>query len=299
MISINNEIYRPVVYKRHLLKTICVYLIFIFLLSYVAYFVQQRIPIKSEATIDWIECFRPGGLKLIAGENPHTLDNCNYMTWSLIPILPVTVLPPDLGRALMASISFLVFAYAANKLGASWKLAAAMVLLTPYGFHQLLNPNIDWMVALGFILPPQIGLFFVLVKPQLGIGVAVFWLYQAWQKGRIREVIRIFSPVTIVLLVSFLLYGFYLLPAIGSLPGVEWNMSFWPFGIPFGLFFIYYSLKKKQIGTSILGAPFLSPYVGYYSWPVSIIGLSRKWQIVVTTVMFLFEVIVFIETINK
>src|SRR5690606_38971700 len=69
--------------------------------------------------------------------------------------------------------------------------------------------NIDWLPLVGFVLPPQIGLFFILIKPQMGLAVALFWLVEAWREGGLREVIRVFGPVGAALALSLALYGLW------------------------------------------------------------------------------------------
>jgi hypothetical protein len=69
----------------------------------------------------------------------------------------------------------------------------------------------------------------------MGSVVALFWLAEAWRKGRVREVVRVFAPFTIVLLVSFVLYGFYPLEWVTVEVDQWWNASLWPMSIPIGL----------------------------------------------------------------
>lgn len=93
---------------------------------------------------------------------------------ALLPILPLALMPPDVGRAAFLLLSLAGFGYAAFKLGAK-------------------------------LLPA--GAFLVVVDPQIGSMVALFCLVESWRKGGWREVLRVFWPVSLALLLSFALFG--------------------------------------------------------------------------------------------
>ncbi|MFN8462081.1 MAG: hypothetical protein U0X93_09975 [Anaerolineales bacterium] len=75
------------------------------------------------------------------------------------------------------------------------------------------------MLLLGFVLPPQVGLILLAIKPQVGIGLGLYWFITIWKYKGLKEVAMAFAPVTILLLVSFVIYnhGFCV---FGTLPGV-------------------------------------------------------------------------------
>jgi len=116
----------------------------------------------------------------------------------------------------------------------------------------------DWLPLLGFFMPPWVGLFFVLLKPQFGIGIALYWLYRAGQE---RRVIKTFAPVVGAFLLSFVIYGLWpltwgnLLQRAGSLP-------FWPWTIAVGLML----LMRRQEKCAWAVGPFLSQYGCIQSW---------------------------------
>jgi len=139
------------------------------------------------------------------------------------------------------------------------------------------DPNIDWLIAIGYLLPPQIGLFFVLAKPQIGLAVALYWLVQTWKIGRLKLVLKTFLPVIICFLISFIFYGLWPLNSI-SLGNVAHNSSLWPYSIPIGFFLFFYGLYKKNLGYSIISTPLISPYVGPVSWAAPLLGaLPNNW----------------------
>ncbi len=110
-------------------------------------------------------------------------------------------------------------------------------------------------MLLGFALPPQIGLFFVTIKPQVGIGVVFFWLGMAWEKGKLKEVGRVFLPITIASLVSFILYGFWFLDMQSHVGGWNVNASLWPYAIPVGIYLLCQAVRRKSLKLSAAASP--------------------------------------------
>jgi len=137
--------------------------------------------------IDWDETFRPASLALLNLGSPYDISGFFYPIWTLIPILPLALLPNSIGRAAFMILSLLAYAYSAYKLGGR-RFAFVAFLLSPIVMHALLNANLDWMPLLGFVLPPQVGLLLVVIKPQVGWIVALFWFVEAWREGKWKKV---------------------------------------------------------------------------------------------------------------
>ena len=227
--------------------------------------------------IDWHDTFRPAARELLFARNPYKIEGFFYATWALLPMMPIALLPENVGRAVFLLVSMLAFGFTAYRLGAK-PVALLAFLLSPPVIHCLLNANIDWMPVLGFVLPPQIGLFLIVIKPQVGFTVGLFWLVEAWRKGGLREVVRVFGPVTAGLLVSFIVFGFWPL-RFGQTLTFWWNASLWPMSIPVGLALLVAAIRKRRIEYAMGAAPCLSPYVLFHSWSgalVSIVSLEAE-----------------------
>ena len=186
----------------------------------------------------------------------------------------MALLPENVGYALLVLLSLAGFAYTAHRLGGK-KIAVIAILLSPPVLHSLLNGNIDALAVIGFVLPAQIGLFFILIKPQIGLAVAVYWFVEAWRKNRVREVLRLFGPVTIALLVSFLLYGLWPLQFEQEI-GLWWNASLWPASIPVGLVLIVSAIRKRRMEFAMAASPCLSPYVLLHAWVGALLAVVSK-----------------------
>ena len=218
---------------------------------------------------DWSGVFRPATKLLLTGKSPYGDPGFFSPIWVMIPFIPLTYLPTSLGRAVLFVLAILSFTYSAKKLGAKTWITAAFLISPPVIFSLWLASN-DWMPMLGFVLPPQIGLFLILTKPQMGSIVALFWFVEAWRKGGYKEAFRVFAPVTIAFLLTFLVFGFWPLRS-GSLVTIEHNASFWPATIPIGLCLIVASLRKRNMKFAMAATPCLTPYIMFPSW-VGVIG---------------------------
>jgi hypothetical protein len=214
--------------------------------------------------IDWTTAFRPATLALLSGRNPYENHLMIHAPWAMIPLIPLALLPESVGRVMLVFCGLASYAYVAYKLGAK-PIAIAFLLISPPVLHVLLNGNLDWLAALGFIAPPQIGLFFISIKPQMGIAVAPFWLVQAWQQGGWLQVVKTFAPFTLILVLSLLLFGLW---PLGSTRTADywWNASLWPMSIPVGLALFVTSIRKQKIEYAMAASPCLSPYVLFHSW---------------------------------
>ncbi len=242
---------------------------------------------------DWRDVYRRAALDLLHGQNPHDTLQPRFLnpTWILLPLMPIAILPMELGGAIFLIVSLGSFAYAAYKLGATPAAMSAFILSPPV-MHCVLNGNIDWIPLLGATMPPQIGLFLVSAKPQIGVPIALFWLVEAWrgsegQQGGWREVVRIFAPVTVALGITMLLFGFWFLDW-GEQSGQWWNASLFPYSVPIGLVLVYLSLRKREMRFALPAGPCLSPYVLFHSWAAAVIAVVHKqrWAIIVSAVLW-------------
>ena len=214
--------------------------------------------------VDWHISFRPAALILLSGESPYDTVYIIHAPWALLMLAPFALFPENVGRVMLLFCGLASYTFIARRLGAK-PIAIVFLLLSPVVMHTLLNGNIDWLASFGFILPPQIGLFFIAIKPQIGIAVAPFWLIEAWRQGGWKQVLTTFAPFTIVLLLSFALFGLWPLGAV-EVSGVSFNASLWPLSIPVGLALLVTAIRKRRIEYAMAASPCLSPYALFYSW---------------------------------
>ncbi len=234
--------------------------------------------------LDWIENYGPAALAVWHGTSPYTVDHFFAAPWAVIPLIPFAMMPYSIGRWCLFIIGVCTFAYVAYRLGAKPLTLAFFILSYPV-LSDLANGNIEWLAMLGFVLPPQIGLIFVLIKPQVGIGITIYWLIEAYRQGGIQQVIKTFLPLTIVTLLSFASYGFWPMHFLDTLAmarniqanhAIDYNASLWPFGLIIGLALVVISVIKKQKNLSIMAGPFLSPYALIATYGTSLLAWLDK-----------------------
>lgn len=240
--------------------------------------------------VDWRDTYRPATLALLSGKSPYSIDIFFAAPWALIPMIPLALLPERMGRAILFIIGIVTFALIAHRLGAS-PISMIAFLLSPPVLHCLLNSNIEWLVLLGLILPPRWGLFFITIKPQLGIAVILFWLVEAWRQDSYLEIIHIFVPISLALLISFVLFGLW--PMRFSIPlTYHFNASLWPYSLPVGLTLLITAIRKRKIEYAAGASPCLSPYVLFHSWSGALIALSSSTAEMIMAVIGLWILVI-------
>ena len=239
--------------------------------------------------IDWRDTYRPATLTLLSGKSPYEVDTFFAAPWALIPMVPLALLPERIGRAILFVVGIITFAFVAHRLGAS-PISMVAFLLSPPVLHCLLNSNIEWLVLIGLILPPQWGLFFITIKPQIGVAVILFWLIEARRQSD-PEIIRVFGPVSLILLISFVLFGLW--PTRFSTPlAYHFNASLWPYSLPIGLTLLTTAIRKRKIEYAAGASPCLSPYVLFHSWSGALIALSSSTAEMIMAVIGLWLLVI-------
>jgi hypothetical protein len=225
--------------------------------------------------IDWKETFYPAARALLEGKTPYTVPTFRNVPWTALLLLPFAVFSERVGGILFFIASAGIYAWTAYRLQAS-RIALIAFLLSPPVVYGLRMLNVDIFILLGFTLPASVGLFFVLIKPQMGAVMAVFWLFRAWRQGGIKQTLQTFAPVTLTLLLSFAAFGNWLQGRQADLLDSFWNASLWPWAIPIGVVLTALSLRDLREDLAIAASPFLSPYLAYHSWAAALTGLMRR-----------------------
>jgi hypothetical protein len=222
--------------------------------------------------VDWKSAFRPACLEVLSGKSPCNIKAFYNHPWTLLPLLPIALLSPALGSAVMYILNLFTYLFVAMKL----KTNVWLIILFMFFSGMLGNSNvgnIDGIAALGFILPPQIGLFFISSKPQIGVAVAIFWLIESWRGGGVQKTLNVFLPVVIAGMISFLMFGFWISNGLNGTTNNPWNASFGAKGVPIGAILLARALWKSEIKFAIIASPFLAPYLTTHSWAFMWLGL--------------------------
>lgn len=227
------------------------------------------LPIKS----DWSGVYRPATLNLISGTSPYSIDNYVAPPWLLIPLIPLAVLPERIGRVLVFGLNIAMLAYLAHKNGASLTSIIAILVSYPV-IYGLIYGQLDWLIMMGLVLPPWLGLILLMVKPQIGIGVAVYLAYSIWENSGVKKLLATFLPLFSLVLVCYLIFGLTFFTK-ASLVICPTNTSLWPRSIPIGLAILTIAIRKREKWLSMSASPFLSPYMPIHTWAVTFVGASN------------------------
>ena len=238
----------------------------------------ERLP----SGVDWDATFYPAIRGTLEGRSPYDAPPSLFMApWALIPILPLAFLPSPVGRTIMLLVGLAAYAYVAHRLSGGRMWSVVVFLLSPLVLDGLYNGNVDYLPILGFVLPPWIGLFLVVLKPHIGLGVAIFWLVEAWRDGGLRQVARVFGPVGLAMGGSLALYGLWPL-RFSQLVSVSaaWNSSLWPMSLPVGLALLVAAIRSRKAQPAMAAAPCLAPYLVLHSWVTALVAiLDRPYEL--------------------
>ena len=240
--------------------------------------------IWSLVGIDWKETFYPTARAILQGKDPYSVSTFRNVPWTVLPLLPFALFSERIGGILFFIVSFVAYGWVAQRMNAS-RVALIAFLVSPPVFYGMRMLNVDILVLIGFVLPAPVGLFLVIIKPQMGLAMVIFWLVEAWRTGGIREVFKTFLPVTLAIVLSFVLFGNWLTGRQADLPGAIWNASLWPWSIPIGLGLLMVSLRDRRKELAMSASPFLSPYLAYHSWAAALLGLIQRDFELVTVVI--------------
>jgi hypothetical protein len=220
---------------------------------------------------DWTVFFMPAARSMMQGHSPYGAGYYNA-PWGLLLLVPLTFLPYEAGRFIFLLLSLVGFAYIARQLTTS--MLSIFLFMTSVSVIFCLDAgNLDWLPMLAFVTPAPFALIFAAIKPQVGAGIAVYWFIESWRQGGVWLVFKNFLPVSLLLIASFVFYGFW--PAsFFALSGIRWNFSIFPYTVPIGLFLLWRSIIQRDPRISMPAGILISPYFTMISIASLLVGLS-------------------------
>jgi hypothetical protein len=133
--------------------------------------------------------------------------------------------------------------------------------------------NLEWMVFCSLALPPPLTLPFLLVKPQVGIGLAIVLVYYAYKN---KALLPMISVLIALIFLSFIFYG-----QVFSLPTAETealtnhaDASAFPWLVPVGILFVYAAIKSDRFTVGFMASPMFAWHVTPGSWGSVIFSLA-------------------------
>ncbi len=243
----------------------------VFLAAYGIYLYLWR----YQLGIDWRQTYYPAVRLMLAGQSPYGIATLHNPVWALFPLVPFALLGERAGSIAYLVFSIFTYGFVAYKLRARLIALTAFMVSLPV-LYAMGMQNIDTFVLWGYILPPPIGLFLVLTKPQMGVGISIYWGWLAWRQGGWKKLVTTFAPIAAALALSFLFFGNWLVETSENVVVSSWNASLWPWSIPLGLGLVYFAIRYNNEKAAISSSPMLSPYLAAHSWSVALIGLLER-----------------------
>lgn len=230
--------------------------------------------------VDWTMFLLPASKAILHGESPYSIPGYYKPPWIAVLLTPIAALPEEVAAMILPIVAVAVWILLAFHLGASSGVITAL-LLSPPVLTNIYNGQVEWMLMLALVMPPRWGLFFALAKPQVGVGLAVLWLIDAWRKGGWQEVARVFGPLAGITTLSIMVFGAWFSRASGlpDDPTVS-NMSLWPYAIPIGVWLMVTSIRRRTWPFALASANFLSPYLALYSYSsvmIALLVMHPRW----------------------
>ena len=147
-------------------------------------------------------------------------------------------------------------------------------------------------MAIGLTMPAQWGLFLVLIKPQVGFVAVLYWLWQAYQKG-LKEVLRVFGPVTLATLASFLIFGFWPIEVVQERSEFfRTGESIYPVTAIVGALLVYHAFKDRHFKLAVSASPLLTPYITAMGYSIALLGLQDVEIVIVVVVYWLVSIFI-------
>lgn len=226
-------------------------------------------------TFDWSDSFRPAALAMLNGGDPYTPRYGFYgPPWALLPLIPLAVLPVQVGAGLLMGANLLLLALVTRRLGANvWGLLA--VLVSPPALLMFNNGNLEGLTLLGMLAPPPLAPFMFAIKPQLTVGLGI-WLFAHLARRRAwRALVLTVIPISLALALSVLIFGPWFLNG-AHLSGAPQNATFWPWLLPAGLVGLLYAIEHDDPRWALVVGPALSPYGSMAVWIAPLLALSPR-----------------------
>lgn len=220
---------------------------------------------------DWYATFDPAARGVLEGRSMYEQPLFSNPPWAVLILLPFVLFPLATARGLVLVAIIAIWIYIAWRLKSNWAAFVAL-LISPTAIGAVLASNLDAFALTGIFLPPVYGLFLLMIKPQIGFGVALYYLVQTWRESRAAGVIRAFAPIILAHIAGLILFPLWIERLRSQFSNV-WNRSIFPYGIPLGIFFLWLAIRKRNVWFALASAPFFSPFLTFYTYLVVQIGL--------------------------
>jgi hypothetical protein len=257
--------------------------ILIITIAILALVISIHLALRSETRLlasvvgaDWRWYFQPAAQEVLHGRTPYTVEGFYNPFWALIPLLPLAALPLDWSVPIMVTLNLAAWTYTAMRLGMKSFLILPFIFFSGSIMNSIMG-NLDGLLSLGLFLPPPLAVLVVMIKPQIGVPIVLFWsvrilLDQGTLKLKFINMIKLLAPFAILMVLSFVLYGAWFIQGADAI-GKDWNTSPWPRLIPLGVSLLVLSIYTKDLRWALAAIPYVTPYISPDGWAFSTLAI--------------------------
>jgi hypothetical protein len=257
-------------YTSNITSIVAVIIIMVALYSMVRVFysveVGNNILMKNVYGVDYLRFFNPA----LNSENPYSVEGFYNPFW-IFPFILVAELFGKYKVAVWIVLNICCYLYVYLKLRIPlW--AIIPLLFFSGAIMSAYVGNIEGIISLGLIIPPPIGILLLMIKPQVGTAIVTYYILSTILDKGWKKAIVYLIPLTILFLVSTLLYGTWFLNTSNVVIANYNTISFFPYGIPLGIALIVAGVSRKNIGYALVAIPLTTPYMIFHTWSFPILG---------------------------
>ena len=241
--------------------------VLIILAGIAAILIGDAIPVG----VDFHYAFYPVARAILGGQSPYIVPEFLMPPWAAIFVTPFGLLPEKVAWGAFVIVDIFCYIYAFRRMEFD-RISIALMMVSPFVFYGAFHGNLEFLVLVGSILPLQIGVWFLIIKPQMSFPLLLFLAYRIWQAEGWKSVALKFGPPTLIYTL-FLVTGWMNIPNLSRMP---WNTSAWPWGLPLGVLMVVLALIKNDKLLAFAAGPFFSPYLAFHTWVVTLLPYRNK-----------------------
>jgi hypothetical protein len=221
--------------------------------------------------------------------DPYQVDFFANAPWTPALLIPFSLLPLHLGTLAQICLYFAILTAVIFKFGGSAK--TVLIALTSFvAFDAALELNVEWLAALGLLVPPTWSGPLLLVKPQVAPGYVLSFTR--------RQLLRSGALLLAVLLLSLVVWPgwpLHMRDAAAPLTGRGYNVAPMAFLSVFispviGAVLAWRAVRQHDPVVGVLTGLFFVPYIAFYSLLIPFALAATRWPrmaLLVSVVMWL------------
>ncbi len=236
--------------------------------------------------IDQERIFRPATQQLA---DPFQVVFFANAPWTPALLLPFSLLPLPLATLAQLCLYFAILTAVIFKFGGSLK--TVLIALSSFvAFDAAVELNVEWLAALGLLVPQTWSGPLLLVKPQVALGYVLSFTR--------RQLVRSGAVVLAALLVSLVVWPGWplrMLDAAAPLAGRGYNVAPMAFLSVYispliGVVLAWRAVRRHDAIVGVLAGLFFVPYIAFYSLLIPFALAAVRWPrmaLLVSVVMWL------------